>query len=77
MKTYCCYFIDRTLRSMRHENVQCADDQAALEVARQLFARTSCAGIEVWDQGRYVAQLLRDGNVHERWHVGSDQDLSA
>jgi uncharacterized protein YqjF (DUF2071 family) len=77
MKTYCCYFIDRTLHSVRHESVQCADDQTALEVARKLLGQCSHAGIEVWDQERYVAHLLHDSNLHERWNVGPDQDLSA
>ena len=60
MKTYYCFFIDRTLRPLRYESVRCADDRAAVVVAGDLLKQGSCAGIEVWDRGRYVAQLLRD-----------------
>jgi hypothetical protein len=59
MKTYSCYFIDRTLRVLTHENVQCADDKAAVSTASNMLNHRTCAGLEVWEGGRCVAQLLR------------------
>ena len=35
MKTYSCYFIDRTLRPVRYESVQCADDRTVADTARR------------------------------------------
>jgi hypothetical protein len=67
MKTYSCYFIDRTLRVLAHEKVPCADDRAAVSVASDMLNQRTCAGIEVWDRERCVAQLLRErgfGSVH-------------
>ncbi len=59
MKTYNCYFIDRMLRVLTHENVQCPDDEAAVSVASNMLSHRTCAGLEVWERGRCVAQLLR------------------
>jgi hypothetical protein len=75
MKAYCCYLIDRTLRPVRHESVRCADDRSALAVAGTLLKQSSCAGVEVWDRGRCVDQLLRRSDVQERWDFGPGQDL--
>jgi hypothetical protein len=60
MKTYSCYFIDRTLQVLTHENVPCADDKAAVSAASEMLNRRTCAGIEIWDRQRCVAQLLRE-----------------
>ena len=60
MKTYSCYFIDRNLRPLNSEKLECDDDDAAVLAAEKLLNQRACAGIEVWDRGRYVAQLLRD-----------------
>jgi len=60
MKTYSCFFIDRTLKVLTHENIPCANDQAAVSTASDMLSQRTCAGIEIWDQGRCVAQLLRD-----------------
>jgi hypothetical protein len=60
MKTYSCYFIDRTLRVLAHEKVPCADDRAAVSAASDMLSQRTCAGIEVWDRERCVAQLLRE-----------------
>jgi len=63
MKTYNCYFIDRNLRPLRSENLECDDDSKAVLAAEMLLKQRSCAGIEVWDRGRYVAQLLRQPSL--------------
>lgn len=70
MKTYNCYFIDRNLRPLKSENLECDDDRTAVQAAASLLKHRSCAGIEVWDRGRYVAQLLRKPSA-EGSHVSS------
>jgi hypothetical protein len=60
LKTYDCYFIDRTLRPLSCDKVRCVGDQAAMLVAGDLLRRRSCSGVEVWDRGRYVGRLLRE-----------------
>jgi hypothetical protein len=59
-KTYHCWFIDRTLRPLSCVQVRCADDRAALLAAGDLLRQRTCSGIEVWDRGRCVGQLLRE-----------------
>jgi len=62
MRTYSCYFIDRNLRPLKSDKIECDDDNAAVVAAEKLLSQRTCAGIEVWDRGRYVAQLLREPN---------------
>ena len=58
-KIYDCYFLNRHLEVLSHEKIQCADDQSAASEARDRLGRRSCAGIEIWERGRMIAQLLR------------------
>ena len=58
-KVYDCYFLNRHLEVLSHEKIQCADDQSAASEARDRLGRRSCAGIEIWERGRMIAQLLR------------------
>jgi hypothetical protein len=60
VKTYDCYFIDRTLRPLSCDKVRCVGDQAAMLAAGDLLRQRSCSGVEVWDRGRYVGRLLRE-----------------
>lgn len=60
MKTYSCYFIDRSFRVLTHENVHCPDDGAAVSAASIMLSKRTCAGFEVWERGRCVAQVLRN-----------------
>ena len=60
VKTYDCYFVDRTLRPLSYDKVRCVGDQAAMLAAGDLLGQRSCAGVEVWDRGRYVGRMLRE-----------------
>ena len=59
-RVYDCYFINRSLRTLSQEKIQCADDGAALSAAADLLRIHTCSGIEVWHRGRCVGQLLRE-----------------
>ncbi len=58
-RVYDCYYLNRHLEVLSHEKIQCADDQSAASEARDRLGRRSCAGIEVWERGRMITQLLR------------------
>jgi hypothetical protein len=60
IKIYDCYFINRSLRALSQEKIQCADDRAAMLAATDLLRIRTCSGIEVWHRGRCVGQLLRE-----------------
>ena len=60
VKVYDCYFINRSLRVLSQEKIQCTGDGAAMSTAADLLNRHTCSGIEVWRRGRCVGQLLRE-----------------
>ncbi len=63
-KIYDCYFVNRSLRTLSQEKIQCADDGAAMSAAAELLRSHTCSGIEVWHRGRCVGQLLREVMAH-------------
>ena len=55
MRSYRCYLLDATLHISAAKILECADDDAAARLSREvLAANQGCYGVEVWDSARRV-----------------------
>jgi hypothetical protein len=56
MSEYRIYIIGNDGHYVNAENIECADDQEAIQKAQQ--AADGC-GVELWERGRFITQLRR------------------
>jgi hypothetical protein len=60
MPHYRVYYVGRDGHFSGAENIECADDQAAIQTARQLVNGQDA---ELWQQSRFVGRLSHDDSI--------------
>jgi hypothetical protein len=61
MSSYRCYFLDAASHVAEDRFVECTTDCLAQASADALLADTAYPAMEIWDGGRFVCQVTRQG----------------
>ena len=76
MSSYRCYFLDAANHVAEDRFVECTTDDLAQARADALLADTAYPAMEVWDGGRFVCQVTRQGGrppLHRRRQARPDR----